>query len=262
MRPRSSESRHDRALERACARPLPIALAAIALLIAGSCSGQAFADQAFPQVTPAEVVAWQEKGESFLFVDTRLPQVYELKHAAGAINIPSFAVGTTSLPRDVKIVLYDAGAGSIEHVKGAQALRAKGYASFWVMKGGLTEWEAQGYPIVAPPGESLIPFVETIPVDDLVRLQENRVKVVVVDVRPRASFLQGHVPGALSASAGADVARSVSSLAPTDLIVLYDDGTGDAKDRAEQLRRKGYRAVKILYGGMLSWRENKLRVER
>ena len=262
MRPRTPESRHDQAIEGTRARVRPTALVAVALTIAACCAGRAFADEPFPQVTPAEVAAWREKGESFLFIDTRLPQVYELKHAAGAINIPSFAVGTTPLPGDVKIVLYDAGAGSSEHVKGAQALRAKGHPAFWVMKGGLTAWEAQGYPIVAPPGESPIPFVETISIDDLVRLQGNGMKVAVVDVRPRASFIQGHVPGAVSASAGADVARSVSSLAPTDLIVLYDDGTGDAKDRAEELRRKGYRAVKVLYGGMLGWREKKLRVDR
>jgi len=262
MRPQTPTSRHDRANERAGARLRPTALVAAALAIAASCAGRAFADQSFPQITPAEVVAWQEKGESFLFIDTRLPQVYGLKHAAGAINIPSFAVTTTPLPKDARIVLYDAGAGSIEHVKGAQALRAKGYASFWVMKGGLTAWEAQGYRIVAPPGESPIPFVETIAVDDLVRLQENGMKVAVVDVRPRASFMQGHVPGAVSASAGPDVARSVASLTTTDLIVLYDDGTGDAKDRAEELRRKGYRSVKVLYGGMLGWREKKLKVDR
>ena len=84
----------------------------------------------------------------------------------------------------------------------------------------------------------------------------------VVDVRPGVSFHQGHVPTALSAPVRAEVARSVSGLAPTDLIVLYDDGTGDAKDRAEELRRKGYKAVKILYGGILSWREKKLSVDR
>lgn len=262
MRPRTLKSRHGRAPGRACARVRPAALVAAALMIAATSAGRGWAAETFPQITPAEVAAWQEQGESFLFIDTRPPQVYGLKHARGAMNIPSFAVATTPLPREAKIVLYDGGSGSIEHQKGAQALRAKGYPTFWVLKGGLAAWEAQGYPIVAPPGESLIPFVDTISVEDLARLQDQGAKVSVVDVRPRASFNGGHVPGAVSASASAEVARSVSVLAPTDLIVLYDDGTGDARDRAEELRRKGYLAVKILYGGMLDWRAKKLRVDK
>jgi rhodanese-related sulfurtransferase len=238
------------------------AATALAGLLAAGAAAYAQAAASFPKVSPAEVAAWQERGESFLFVDTRPQQVYDLKHARGAICIPAFAVASKPLPRGARVVLYDAGAGAVEAEQAARVLQGRGHPEFYVMDGGLTAWEAAGLPIVAPPGEAPTPFVEPVAAEDLLRLIEAREKVLILDVRAADVYRQSHVPGAVSAPGAAQVDRAVAALGPSDLIVLYDAAEGDAQAQGERLRRRGFRAVKYLHGGMLSWYEKNLKVER
>ena len=216
----------------------------------------------FPKVTPAEVAAWQERGEAFLFVDARPQALFDLKHARGAINIPAFSMGSRPLPRGAKVVLYDGGAGSAEAVQAALALQAKGHPEFYLLEGGLTAWEAQSLPIVAPPGESATLFVEPVAAEDLLRLIDENEKVKILDLRAADVYRMSHVPRAISAATDESISRAVAGSSPADLIVLYDDGSGDARQKGEALRRRGFLAVKYLHGGMLAWYEKNLRVER
>jgi len=227
---------------------------AVALLATG-----ALAADSSPKTTPAEVAAWQEKGEAFFFVDTRPVTQFERKHARGAVSIPAFAVAAKPLPRGARIVVYDDGAGSSEAERAVAALRATGHSDLYLLEGGLTAWEAQGYPIVAPAGSSAVPFVETIGADELLKLIDDRTRVAIFDLSPAAAYKKGHVPGAISVPTPALLDQAVGRLQPADLIVLYDDGSGDVRQRAEALRRRGLRAVKYLPGGMPAWRAKKLR---
>jgi rhodanese-related sulfurtransferase len=230
--------------------------------LAASPGSPAAAADGYATVGPAEVAEWQERGEPFLFVDTRPQQLYRIKHARGAINIPAFAVSHKPLAADSKIVIYDNGAGSTEALRAAAALQSEGHSEFYVLEGGLTAWEAAKLPIVAAPGLSAMPFVEPIGPDELLRLIEDGGKVAVLDVRDPDRYHEGRVPTAASAPAASGVKKSAAGFEPEDLIVLYDDGSGQAQKLAEQLRRQGYRAVKYLHGGMLGWTEKKLRVEK
>ncbi|HZE88528.1 MAG TPA: rhodanese-like domain-containing protein [Verrucomicrobiae bacterium] len=216
----------------------------------------------FPTVGPAQVAGWQEKGESFLFVDTRARTLFELKHARGAINIPAFALKSKPLPRAARVVLYDGGAGSPDAPAAAAALQSAGQPEFYVLEGGLSAWEAQGLPIVVQTGPAVAPLVDPIGVEDLLRAIDAGTRVAILDIRPADLFAQSRVPGAKPASTEEQMNGALASLSPADLVVLYDDGGGEARDRAEQLRRRGFRAARYLYGGMVAWRQKNLRVER
>jgi len=233
---------------------LAVALTAIGTVTPTGAAGP------LPKVSPAQVAAWQERGEVFLFVDTRPKLQYDLRHARGAVTIPAFAFTTTPLPRGMKLVLYDDGAGSTEAENAASALRSRGHADFYLLDGGLTAWEAQGLPIVAPPGKSAAPLVDPIGAEALARLIAEGARLTLIDVRPAAAYRQGHLPGAVSAPTPALLEQAAAPHQVSDFMVVYDDGNGDARARAEQLRRKGFRAVKYLHGGMLAWSENKLGV--
>lgn len=230
-----------------------VALVAPALVV------PAFAAHA--TITAEEVIAWQQDGEAFLFIDTRQAHLYEYKHARGAINVPAFASSTRNLPTDVPLVLYDAGTGTTECARAADALTAKGH-DVYVLEGGMAAWEAQSRPIVAVPGTKGHPLVESVGADDLLRLIDGPENVVVFDVRDGASFSKGRIPGARPAPELTLLLEAVRGQQPTDLIVVYDDGGDRALQFAEKLRRQGYRAVKIVYGGMPAWKEKGLRVER
>jgi rhodanese-related sulfurtransferase len=236
--------------------------AAISILLAIAGAGLARAAGAALTVTPAQVAQWQEKGETFLFVDTRPQAIFDLKHARGAMNIPAFAFASKPLPRSAKLVLYDAGAGSADAETAARSLQAKGHPEFYVLEGGLTAWEAAGLPIVVKPGEAVAPLVEPIGAEDLLRLIDGGGRVAILDLRPEDLYKQSRVPGALRASTDALVDQAVAGLDPTALVVVYDDGGGESRDRAELLRRRGLRSVKYLYGGMVAWRQKNMRVER
>ncbi len=218
--------------------------------------------EVFPKVSPAQVAAWQERGEAFLFVDTRPKLQYDLRHARGAVTIPSFAIVTTPLPRGTKVVLYDGGAGSTEAEDAARALRVRGQTEFYLLEGGLTAWEGQGLPIVAPPGKSAGPLVDPIGAEELARLIAAGARLTILDVRSAAAYKEGHLPGAVSAATPALLEQAAVRQKVPDLIVVYDDGNGDARTQAEQLRRKGFRAVKYLHGGMLAWNQAKLKEEK
>jgi rhodanese-related sulfurtransferase len=195
-------------------------------------------------------------------VDTRPTQVYEVKHARGAISIPAFALAARPLPRSTKVVVYDGGAGATDAETAARTLQSKGHPQFWILEGGLTAWEAQSLPIVVQPGEAKGPLVEPIGALELLRLIDAGERLIVLDLRSEDLYKQSRVPGAVSAPDDGRIERAVSGGAPADLIVLYDDGSGDAREKAETLRRRGFRAVKYLHGGMLAWRDKSLRVER
>ena len=235
------------------------ACVALALAAAGTAAltGSALAAQPFPKVSPAQVAAWQEHGERFLFIDTRPRLQYDLRHARGAVTIPAFAFASATIPRGLKLVLYDGGAGSTEADSAAGVLSARGQADFYLLDGGLTAWEAEGLPIVAPPGKSAAPLVDPIGAQALERLIAEGARLTIIDLRPAAAYREGHLPGAVSAPTPALLDRAAAAHRVSDLMVVYDDGNGDARERAEQLRRKGFRAVKYLYGGLLAWSEKK-----
>ncbi|HEU4400468.1 MAG TPA: rhodanese-like domain-containing protein [Candidatus Polarisedimenticolia bacterium] len=222
----------------------------------------AAAAESFRKVSPAEVAAWQERGEAFLFVDVRPQGQYEMKHARGALNIPAFALSSKPLPRAAKVVLYDDGTGTAEAEGAARALRALGQPDFSILDGGLTAWEGRGLPIVTQPGRSASPLVEPIGAEDLLRLIDSGARLALLDLRGAGEFAEGRIPGARSAATPALLAQAVARLQPADLIVLYDGGGGEARDSAEQLRRKGFRAVKYLHGGTLAWIQKGLREEK
>jgi rhodanese-related sulfurtransferase len=239
---------------------LAILIAAACVLIAAPLG--AVGAGGYPTVTPAQVAEWQERGEAFLLVDVRPSAQYDLKHARAALNIPAFAIGSKPLPGGVRVVLYDGGAGSPEAEQAARSLQAKGHAEFYVMEGGLTAWEGLALPIVAQAGPSAEPLVEPINGEDLLRLIDSGARVTIIDLRPGDQHRASRVPGAVSAPTEVQRRRATAGLQPTDLIVIYDEGDGSARKKAEDLRRQGFRAVRWLYGGMAVWRDRNLRVER
>lgn len=212
-------------------------------------------------ITVDEVMQWQQDGTPFLFVDVRGAHRYEMRHARGAISVPAFAAGDRHLPTTAPIVVYDAGAGAVDGERAAVALAAKGH-DVYILAGGLTAWEAQSSPIVGTPGANLDPLFEIVGAEDLQRMIEGSTEVVVFDVRPGVRHISGNIPGARMAPSLEKLFDLVKERPRTDLIVLYDDGEGTSQKYAEALRRKGYRAIKVVYGGMIAWLEKGYRVQR
>jgi rhodanese-related sulfurtransferase len=86
---------------------------------------------------------------------------------------------------------------------------------------------------------------------------------VLLDVRGRASFEKGHVPGAINLPHGKIVAAKMSVYPRETLFVAYCAGPhcNGAARGAARLARLGY-AVKIMAGGVTGWIDEGFELER
>jgi rhodanese-related sulfurtransferase len=82
---------------------------------------------------------------------------------------------------------------------------------------------------------------------------------LLADVRSPAEFAEGHVTGAIHlpcTSSGAAASAAIDRLAGRHTLVVYGDGTEDARLVAEELRRRAGRAdlhILVIEGGFTAW---------
>jgi len=241
-------------MSKAIARRIVIALLVFPAVMAAS---------GLPTVSVDDVRSWQEENDAtVILVDVRSPHRFDFKHIQGAINIPAFAIADKALPSGATIVLYDDGLSSGECERAATLLIQKGFGDVRILAGGLTEWDAEKNPVVVPTGKIGRSFIEPISSPDLDRMIGASRPMTLFDLRPAAAFGLGHLPSSQSLANHGQLRARTQGLRPTDLIVLYDDGSGAAEKQAEELRRSGFRAVRYLYGGMPAWRQEGLRTEK
>ena len=85
---------------------------------------------------------------------------------------------------------------------------------------------------------------------------------VVVDVRTRREFAQGHVPGALNHPLHSLLLNPADLPAALDEPVVVYCGHGPrARIAAAMMRRAGFRRIDLLDGHMAGWREDGFREE-
>lgn len=200
-----------------------------------------------------EVRQMQLDGEPFLLVDVRPTQQFESGHAEGALNMPAFSLRHRSFPAGTLVVLYDDGVGSVEAEEAAAALESAGHTNYRILDGGLHAWDLQRYPAVRPRGVTDAPLVPWITPEKLERLigGERAGSVTLVDVRSAEKYREGRLPGAVNVDP-ARLTAGLRDVSKQNIVIVYDDGSGEDREAAEKLRREGY-SVRILYGGFQHW---------
>jgi rhodanese-related sulfurtransferase len=84
-------------------------------------------------------------------------------------------------------------------------------------------------------------------------------QTLLADVRPAEEFQQGHVTGAIHlpcASAASAASAAVDRLAGRHTLIVYGDGTEDARVVADELHRRAGRPdlrVLVIEGGFAAW---------
>jgi rhodanese-related sulfurtransferase len=92
-----------------------------------------------------------------IFIDSRSPVAYRLKHIKGSINIPAFPESTlvnkirenfSLLKQAREIIIYCTGVSCSTDETVAKQLLEFGYRRhLYILKQGLPEWESEGYPV-------------------------------------------------------------------------------------------------------------------
>lgn len=235
-------------------------IAVLLALLAVLCASRLAAAQA-ADVTPEELRAWQLEGRDFLLIDTRPPNEYGLKRIGNALNMPAFGIASRKLPRARSLVVYDDGLGTREARRAAEELRRAGHRDVQVLAGGIVAWEARGYPGVAPRGVMPIPLVQPVTAARLAQARADGVRFVLVDVRTLEEFLGGHLPAAIHGPP-IQLDGALAGVAPEEIVIVYDNGDGEAERQAERVRRRGSRVVRYLFGGVPGWLERGFALER
>jgi rhodanese-related sulfurtransferase len=113
-----------------------------------------------------------------------------------------------------------------------------------------------GVPIAAAaPG---VAPVQVLPPTEAVSLCGDA-QTLLADVRPAEEFAQGHVTGAIHlpcAASGSAASAAVDLLAGRHTLIVYGDGTEDARVVADELRRRAGRPdlrVLVIEGGFEAW---------
>lgn len=80
--------------------------------------------------------------------------------------------------------------------------------------------------------------------------------VLIADTRPAAAFEQGHIAGAVHLpcdAGGAVAADAIGKLDGATTILVYGEGTEQARPVAASLTRRHHADVRVLVGGFAAW---------
>src|SRR6266446_10307116 len=100
-------------------------------------------------------------------------------------------------------------------------------------------------------------ITETSPADAAVKL--NSGEALIVDVRDKDEWDEGHIPGALHMSRGTielDIEEKVPD--PNAMIICHCGGGGRSALATESLQKMGYKNVRNLAGGFKAWKADGL----
>jgi rhodanese-related sulfurtransferase len=100
-------------------------------------------------VEAPELAAWIiESRADYRLVDLRTEGEFARYHIPTAVNVPMSVLTDAGLGRHEKIILYSE--GGIHSAQAWMLLRAQGYSSVYMLKGGLEEWKDQVvFPVLA-----------------------------------------------------------------------------------------------------------------
>jgi len=94
-----------------------------------------------------------------------------------------------------------------------------------------------------------------VSIKDTTALLKGEPRPILVDLRERAEYDQGHIAGAISVPNGEFKARLESLKLPKfDAVILYSTDDVLARDATKHLYESGYQGALTLQGGLNAWR--------
>jgi rhodanese-related sulfurtransferase len=194
-----------------------------------------------PTLAPLNVDAVRDRlAEGAVLIDARPVEGFAAGHVRGAISIPLRPVFASWLgwlaPADRPLIIVRDPNQDVDEV--AWQAAKIGYDNLiGELDGGMNAWAAAGH------------GVTTTALTHADQLADRR----VLDIRQRAEYLTGHLPGAVHVELG-DVAQRAAELPVEPTVVMCGHGER-AMGAASLLEQAGHRDLVVLDGGPIDWVE-------
>lgn len=238
-----------------------------------------------PSIEARELAACIKRGDDLVILDTRTPEEFGRFCIPGGRSVPNgelpYRIGEIVRERpDAKIVVNCA--GRTRSIIGTRALQRMGYRNVVGLKNGTSGWVLAGQKLEAgagaQPDRVALPEptaasraeaeayarrvmdedgVVTITADALAQLltaNDDGTSHYFIDVRTRAEFEAGHIPGFWWFPGGQIVQRSDDVIGVRNgTVVLACDGIARAGATASWLKQLGFPHVSVVEGGTTAW---------
>jgi rhodanese-related sulfurtransferase len=199
---------------------------------------------------------------AYVLLDVRDRAAYATGHLAGAMNAPvgEIAARAAGLPAGVLTIFYDQSGDPATLEAVTQALHEGGVASVYALQGGLDAWRANyDSTRIVTGADAPWSFLDAAGTRDNSALGVRTYDVgrllsdyILVDIRPAAEFVAGHLAGAMNLSE-ADLAGFVDTLPREIPVILYSEDGLDSDRVAYDLWTRGTYPRSLL-GGLTEWR--------
>ncbi len=200
--------------------------------------------------------------EDYFIIDVRNKEEYNQGHIDGAFLIPLDEIKerVAEIPRNKPVIVYCR--AGIRSSEAANILIEGGFKAVYDMKGGITEWQNSGYPVVQENSNAENTNNEnqgfvTLSVAEVYEIVVYHEDYLIVDVRTTDEYADGHIAGALSISVDEFEGR-IKELPNDKSIIVYCNGSDCNRSirAAEILVKYGYKKVyNIGGGGIDEWQE-------
>lgn len=107
---------------------------------------------AFPAISPSALMEEARNNET-LILDASPPNFYKKRHIKGAVNVPLamfdivYLMTFTKENKEKKIAVYGRTISKLYDLELAAKLALRGQENIRILEGGMTAWEAKGYPV-------------------------------------------------------------------------------------------------------------------
>jgi len=173
-------------------------------------------------VEAPELAAWIiESRADYRLIDLRTAGEFAQYHIPTAVNVPMNVLTDAGLGRQEKLVLYSE--GGIHSAQAWMLLRAQGYKSVYMLKGGLDEWKDQ----------VVFPVIADNPTPEQ-RARDERLKSI-------SAFFGGQPRSATAAAAGAagTPAMETAAVPVSPKVVGPPSPAGGVKPTAAKKKKEG-----------------------
>lgn len=225
------------------------------------------------------------QGKRITVVDVRTSGEYRHGSLPGSVSSPSFewSLAAIDLAKEADALVLHC-AGRTRSIIGVATARLLGISNAWALEDGTMGWELSDRALAraqtATLGPPSISALETarqramtlakdagaslISCEALERrmAETGDLPLYLFDAREEASFVAGHIPGALSLPGGQACQRADDFAAvPGAPLVFVDDGDARALLTAYWFSRMGFPDISVLDGGLPAWESSGRPVE-